>query len=123
MLKNRHFNAVITKFLLVVTIMGLLLPPIADISTVTAVFIALSFTFAAYALADLVVLGLYGNRLATLMDVALAMAMTWEIVKFMEGKPVPLTGLLIIGFLIGCGEWYYHRRYLSVLLYNGRIKP
>ena len=123
MFKNKHFNAILTKFLLVVTVLGLLLPPIAKVSTVTAVFVAFSFTFAAYALADLLVLALFGNRAAVFTDVLLVMLMTWEIVNLMENQTVPIPGLLIIGFLIGCGEWFYHQRYLSGLLYQGRVKP
>ena len=103
--------------------LGLLLPPIAKVSTVTAVFVAISFTFAAYALADLVVLALFGNRMAVITDVLLVMAMTWEFVRYMENQSVPLAGLLVIGLLIGCGEWYYHQRYLNKLLYKGGIKP
>lgn len=123
MFKNKHFNAIVTKFLLVVTVIGLLLPPLGKISTVTAVITAACFTLAAYVLVDLVILSMYGNRLAVVADILLVMAMSWEIAMYIEHQSIPLAGLFLIGLLIGCGEWYYHKRYLIRLLYGGKLKP
>lgn len=124
MLKNKHFNAVLTKFLLVITVLGVVLPAIGDITTFTAVMAAIIGTFAAYFIADLVVLSLYGNRVAVLADVIIILAVAYETVHFMEENPyMPPLGLIIIALLIGLGEWYYHSRYLARLIYKGRIKP
>lgn len=123
MIKSKHFNAIITKFLLAVTVMGLFLPSIAKISTVTAVVAAVLFSIAAYILVDLLVLSWFGNRVAVAADVLVAMALTFEVVMFMERQSVPLAGLVFIGLLIGCGEWFYHVRYLNRIIYGGRIKP
>jgi hypothetical protein len=123
MFKNKHFNAILTKFLLVVTVMGMLLPSIAKISMVTAVVTALCLSLATYIVADLLILSWYGNRIAVLTDVMITIGLTYEIVMYMERQTVPLAGLLFIGLLIGCGEWFYHQRYLSRLLYGGKIKP
>lgn len=123
MFRNKHFNAIITKFLLVVTVFGLLLPVIGGITVATAVSAALIFTFAAYFIADLIILSQYGNRLAVLAEFLFSMAVIWEVAQVMEGVAIPLMGVAVVSLLIGCGEWYYHVRYLARLLYRGRMKP
>jgi len=123
MFKNKHFNAILTKFLLSVTVLGLILPLAANTTTLTAVVAAVVLTLAAYIIADLIVLPLYGNRLAAVSDAVIALAVTWEVAQVVENVNPPVPGLMIIALLIGLGEWYYHGRYLARLLYQGKIKP
>lgn len=123
MFRNKHFNAILTKFLLVVTIFGLILPPMGNITTVTAVIAALTLTLAAYFIADLIVLPLFGNRMAVVSDVVITLVVTREMVRAVESVYLPVPGLVIIALLIGLGEWYYHSRYLARLIYKGKIKP
>lgn len=123
MFRNKHFNALITKFLLAVTVLGLILPPAGNVTTLTAVIAALALTLVAYAIADLIILPLYGNRLAVAADVILTLTVTWEIARRVENANLPLPGLVVIALLMGLGEWYYHTRYLARLIYKGKIKP
>ncbi|OPY55973.1 MAG: hypothetical protein A4E55_02293 [Pelotomaculum sp. PtaU1.Bin035] len=123
MFKNKHFNAIITKFLLVVTVLGIILPPVGNVMTFTAVIAALVVTLAAYLVADLIILPLYGNRVAVAADGVITIAVAWEIVWVMESISVPILGLVLVALLIGLGEWYYHNRYLARLIFKGKIKP
>jgi len=123
MFRNKHFNALLTKFLLVVTILGLILPPMGNITTLTAVIAALTLTLAAYLIADLIVLPLCGNRVAVASDIIITLIVTWEVVRVMESVYLPVPGLVVIALLVGLGEWYYHSRYLARLIYKGKIKP
>lgn len=123
MIRNKHFNAIITKFLLVITILGLILPPAGNVTMLTAVIAALTLTLAAYLIADLIVLSQYGNKAAVAADMVITLAVVWEVARRMESVYLPIPGLIVIALLIGLGEWYYHTRYLSRLIYKGKIKP
>jgi len=123
MFKNKHFNAVLTKFLLIITIFGLIMPVTGNITTLTAVIAAMVLTLTAYFIADLIILPLYGNRLAVLADVLITVVVAWEMVRLVERVYLPVPGLIIIAVLVGLGEWYYHVRYLARLIYKGKIKP
>lgn len=122
MFRNKHFNAIITKFLLMVTVLGMFLPPLAKVSTATAVIAAVVTTISAYLIADLLVLPQYGNRVAVAADGLIAMAVTWEMAWVLENAQVPVPGLLLLALIAGLGEWYYHR-YLARLIFRGRMKP
>lgn len=122
MFRNKHFNAIITKFLLMVTVLGMFLPPLAKVSTTTAVIAAVVTTISAYLIADLLVLPQYGNRVAVAADGLIAMAVTWEMAWVLENAQVPVPGLLLLALIAGLGEWYYHR-YLARLIFRGRMKP
>ncbi|OPX88082.1 MAG: hypothetical protein A4E53_02239 [Pelotomaculum sp. PtaB.Bin104] len=123
MFRNKHFNAMLTKFLLVITVLGLLLPLIGNLTTITAVIAAVILTLIGYLVADLIVLSLFGNRMAVLVDGILTVLVVWEAAWIIEGVKVTTIGLVLVVLLIGLGEWYYHNRYLSRLLFRGRIKP
>jgi len=123
MFKNKHFNAIITKFLLAVTVLGLILPPVGKVTTLTSVVAASVVTLAAYLFADLIVLPLWGNRMAVIADSVITVVVTWETARVMEGVSVPVLGLVLITLLVGLGEWYYHSRYLAGLIFKGKIKP
>lgn len=123
MFRNKHFNAIITKFLLVITVLGLFLPSIGNLMTVTAVIAAVMITLIAYLIADLIALSFFGNRVAVIADLVITLVVIWEVAWFIEGVNVPPIGLVLVMLLIGLGEWYYHSRYLARLLYRGRIKP
>lgn len=122
MVRNKHFNAIITKFFLIVTVLGLLLPPVGKVLTFTAVIAAIVVTITAYLIADLLVLPQYGNRAAVAVDGLITMGVTWEIAWVLENVQVPILGLILLALLVGLGEWYYHR-YLARLIFKGRMKP
>lgn len=122
MVRNKHFNALITKFLLIVTVLGLFLPAVGNVLTSTAVIAAVVVTVTAYLIADLLVLPKYGNRAAVAMDGLITMAITWEAAWVLENVQVPILGLLLVALIVGLGEWYYHR-YLAKLIFRGKIKP
>jgi len=123
MFKNKHFNAIITKFLLAVTVLGLILPPAGNVTTLTSVIAASVSTLTAYFIADLIVLPLWGNRAAVIADSVITVVVTWETARVMESVSVPVLGLVLITILVGLGEWYYHNRYLARIIFNGKIKP
>ena len=122
MVRNKHFNAIITKFLLIVTVLGLFLPAVGKVLTFTAVIAAVVVTVTAYLIADLLVLPKYGNRVAVAMDGLITMAVTWETAWVLENVQVPILGLILVALIVGLGEWYYHR-YLARLIFKGRMKP
>jgi len=122
MIRNKYFNAIITKFLLIVAVLGMLLPPVAKVSTATAVVAAVVATITAYFIADLLVLPQYGNRAAVAADCLLTMAVTWEMAWVLENALIPLPGLALLALIVGLGEWYYHR-YLARLIFRGKMKP
>lgn len=122
MIRNKHFNAIITKFFLIVTVLGLVLPPIGKVLTSSAVFAAIIITVVAYIIADLLVLPQYGNRAAVAADGLITMAVTWEMAWVLENVQVPIFGLILLALFIGLGEWYYHR-YLARLIFRGKMKP
>lgn len=121
MFKGKHFNAMVTKFLLLVTVLGLFLPPLGKVLTTTAVIAAIIITLVAYIIADLLVLPQYGNRAAVVADALLTMMVTWEMALLLEDVQVPILVLLLLALFVGLGEWYYHR-YLARLLFRGRMK-
>jgi hypothetical protein len=122
MFKNKHFNAIITKFFLFVTVLGLFLPAAGRIMTSTAVVAALVATIITYVIADLLVFPLYGNRAAVAVDGLLTVMVTWETAWVLEDIHVPFLGLILLALLVGLGEWYYHR-YLARLIFRGKMKP
>ena len=122
MFKNKHFNAMITKFLLVVTVFGVILPPAAGIQTATAVAAAIAATFVSYLIADLLILPRYGNRAAVAADVVLTLILAWEAARVLADAGIPLAAMALVALCIGLGEWYYHK-YLARLIFKGRIKP
>lgn len=122
MFRNKHFNAIITKFFLIVTVFGLFLPAVGGVLTTTAVTAAVAATFIAYVIADMMVLPQYGNRAAVAADFIITIAVAWEIAWVMEKIQPPILGLILIALFIGLGEWYYHR-YLARLIFRGRMKP
>ncbi|MCL6639058.1 MAG: YndM family protein [Firmicutes bacterium] len=122
MFKNKHFNAIVTKFLLTVTVLGLIMPPAAGINTSSAVVAAIVLTIVSYVAADLLVLPRYGNRAAVAADAVLAAIVSWEMAWVLEDKSVPVLPAALIVLIIGLGEWYYHG-YLARLLFRGRMKP
>lgn len=121
MFKNKFFNAIITKFLLVVTVFGLTLPAAAGINTSSAVAAAAVQTLLAFLAADLLVLPRYGNLAAVAVDALLTVVVARVIISLLENTVVPFPGLAIIAVLTGAGEWYYHQ-YLARLFFRGRIK-
>ncbi|MDD4169587.1 MAG: DUF2512 family protein [Desulfotomaculaceae bacterium] len=123
MIRNKHFNAIITKFLLIITVLGLILPSVSNLMMITVVIAAVIITLTAYLVADLIALSIFGNRIAIIADSIITLVVIWEVAWFIEGVNVPPAGLVLIVLLIALGEWYYHSRYLARLLYKGRIKP
>lgn len=122
MIKNKHFNAIITKFFLIVTVLGVILPVVGKVLTSSAVIVAVVVTITAYVIADLLILPQFGNRVAVAADGLITMAVTWEMAWVIENVRVPVLGLLLLALLVGLGEWYYHR-YLARLIFRGRMKP
>lgn len=122
MFRGKHFNAIITKFFLIVTVFGLILPAVGGLLTSTAVYAAIAATLAAYVIADMLVLPQYGNRAAVVADGLIAMAVAWEIGWVLEEVQIPILGLLLVSLIVGLGEWYYHR-YLARIFFRGRMKP
>jgi uncharacterized membrane protein len=122
MFRNKHFNAMITKFFLVVSVFGILLPPAAGITTSTAVAAAVAVTLVSYVIADLMIFPRYGNRIAVAADVVLALLISSEAAWVLEDAGITLVAMTLVALLIGMGEWYYHK-YLARLIFKGRLKP
>lgn len=122
MFRNKHFNAMITKFFLIVSVFGILLPPAAGITTSTAVAAAVAVTLVSYVIADLMIFPRYGNRIAVAADVVLALLISSEAAWVLEDAGITLVAMTLVALLIGLGEWYYHK-YLARLIFKGRLKP
>jgi uncharacterized membrane protein len=122
MFRNKHFNAIITKFFLIVSVFGILLPPAAGITTSTAVAAAVAVTLVSYVIADLMILPRYGNRIAVAADVVLALLISSEAAWVLEDAGITPVAMTLAVLLIGLGEWYYHK-YLARLIFKGRLKP
>jgi len=123
MFRSKHFSAIITKFLLAVTVMGLLYAMMGYATTGTAVVAAVCFSFFGYLLADLIILPRYGNRIGVLVDIALAALISRVILQYMENASLPPLILLVACLLIGAGEWYYHQNYLTRVIFRRKLKP
>jgi len=122
MFRNKHFNAIITKFFLIVSVFGILLPPAAGITTSTAVAAAVAVTLVSYVIADMMIFPRYGNRIAVAADVVLALLISSEAAWVLEDAGITLVAMTLVALLIGLGEWYYHK-YLARLIFKGRLKP
>lgn len=123
MIRNKHFNALITKFLLIITVLGLILTLVGHLMTSTVVIAAVVVTLSAYLIADLIALSLFGNRVAVIADSIITLVVVWEVAWFLEDVSIPPVSLVLVVLLVGLGEWYFHSRYLARLIYKGRIKP
>lgn len=114
---KKHFNCILTKFLFIGPVMGILLPFFSSVKISGAIIIALAATLATYLTADLVVLPRYGNLPALAVDAAIAVLVAWEFALVLYNASISVPGMLFTAVAVIAGEWYYHG-YLFRILFN-----
>lgn len=117
---KKHFNPLITKFLLFAPVMGILLPAFSRMSLAEAVVTAVIATPVVYVLADLLVLPRSGTWAAISVDALASVFIAWEAAYILYGRvPVPL-GTLLLAVTVATGEWYFHNYLLRTLFSKKR---
>ena len=113
---KKHINAIITKFLFVAPVMGLLGPILSGMSYPVALSIAAIITLGAYLSADLVLLPRMGNRVALAGDALIAAIVYWEMTAITGWAKFNLPTLVLLTILIVFGEIYFHNYLNRTLL-------
>ncbi|OAT80259.1 DUF2512 family protein [Desulfotomaculum copahuensis] len=116
---KKHFNPLVTKFLLFAPVMGILLPAFSKMSLAEAVVTAVISVPVVYVLADLLVLPRNGTWAAISVDALATVLITWEASSFLHGQvPAPL-GTVLVAATIATGEWYFHEYLMRTLFKKG----
>ena len=102
----KHLAALLIKFVIVALILEIFLNIVTPLGFWPIIVIALVLTLAAYFIGDLPLLKRFGNFVATLCDIVLAVIVIY-IFNYIYGG-ISFLNALIGGILIGLGEYIFH---------------
>lgn len=120
-MKNKHLNAMITKFLLYGPIMAFILPFFVSIGAADALFIALVLVPTTYVVIDLQLLPKY-NAAALVSEILLSALAVLGGVYVLTDQLPSYGGLLVVASLVGIGEWYFHGYLIRAVFKRGGKK-
>ena len=113
---KKHFNAIITKFLFVAPVMGIVGMIFSGMNYQMALIVAGIITLGAYLSADLVLLPRMGNRVALVGDAIITAVVYSEITVILGWAKFSLVGLLLLTLAIVFGEVYFHDYLMRTVL-------
>ncbi|WP_066635832.1 DUF2512 family protein [Desulfolucanica intricata] len=118
---KKHFNLLITKFLLIAPVLGFIGQIFSNMDIKTAILTAGIITLGTYLSGDLVLLLQYGTKTALAGEAVITTAIYWKMSNITEGAIISFPGILFATALIVLGEWYYHPYLLKNLSKRPRI--
>ncbi|ACV62185.1 conserved hypothetical protein [Desulfofarcimen acetoxidans DSM 771] len=122
---KKHINALITKFLFIAPVIGLVGPIFSGMNYKIAVIAAAIITLGTYLSADLILLPRMGKIPALIGDAIIALVVYWEITFVTGWARFSLVGMLLSTLAIVFGEIYFHNYLLKTVLrqpgYNKNI--
>lgn len=111
-----HVRALIIKALMIGVITVAVLSMFRGLRPVTAIWIAIVITIAAYVLGDLLILPAYGNLSASISNGIIAFLITWLTPLVVPRIAIMLGTALTVGALVGIGEWFFHKYFSAAAL-------
>lgn len=105
----RHIIALAIKTLMVAAVHFVIMNVVYDYPIGPTFALALLVTALAYLTGDLGILPMTNNTVATLSDVGLVTFTIWLLGPFLVNAPISFFVALIIGLIIGAGEWFFHK--------------
>jgi hypothetical protein len=104
-----HVRALILKVLMIGVITMLVLSLFRGIRPADSIAIAIVITLVAYVLGDLLILPAYGNIAASVSNGLIAFLIAWLTPFVTTNIPVTFGNALVVGILVGVGEWFFHK--------------
>lgn len=105
----KHIFALLVKFVMVVVVLEIILNMLTNLTFTDILIISIAVTVIAYVIGDILILAVSNNTVATVADIALALA-TIYMFNFLWGiREISFSDALISAAIIGVGELFFHK--------------
>lgn len=105
----RHVAALLIKFIIVALVLEIIFSILTTLTFASILYIAAAVTIIAYIIGDLLILPASDNTIATMADVALALATMYVFNYILGTMEIHFVTALIAAVIIGLGEWFFHK--------------
>ncbi|AKN31591.1 hypothetical protein Ccar_12240 [Clostridium carboxidivorans P7] len=115
----RHVVALLIKFVMVAVVLEIIFSILTTLTFSSILYIAAAVTIIAYIIGDLLILPASNNTIASMADVALALATMYMFNYIWSTTQIHFVSALIAAVIISTGEWFFHK-YVSNIIFRKR---
>ena len=105
----RHISALLIKVVMTSIIFSIVLSVMTDLTFADILYVSATVTILTYVICDLLILSITNNVVATIADVALALATIYAFNFIWEVRNISFTDSLITALMLGVGEWFFNK--------------
>lgn len=116
----KHIAALLIKFVMVAVVLEIIFSILTTLTFASILYIAAAVTIIAYIIGDLLILPASNNTIASMSDVALALATMYMFNYIWSTTQIHFVSALIAAVIIGVGEWFFHKYVSNSVLKKGR---
>lgn len=116
----RHVAALLIKFVMVAVVLEIIFSILTTLTFASILYIAAAVTIIAYIIGDLLILPASNNTIASMSDVAIALATMYMFNYIWSTTQIHFVSALIAAVIISVGEWFFHKYVSNSVFRKGK---